>query len=611
MRKAWYLYVEGVFGKIKMADLTDIIQQIKRANDIVDVIGSYLELRQKGTTHWARCPFHGEKTASFCVNRNLQIYKCFGCGVSGDVVKFVQEYESLTFMEALEKLAKRANIKMPETSTQRQDKDYAERKRKQDVYLNILRETAVFYYKSYYSPRGETARKYVESRGFDADTVKKFGIGYSPDMESLVSYLLSKGFNTEDCCACGVLQRKNADGTLFDALYRRLIIPIFNMQGKVIAFGGRGITEDVINYGKYKNTAETPIFSKQNNLFAINIAKEQKQQAALPNIVVVEGYMDVIAMYQAGFKRAVASMGTSLTEKQAKWLSRLTSTVYICYDGDAAGQKATVRGMDILDKAGLEVRVMSVPEKLDPDEYIKKYGAEAFEKIIEQALPLPDYKLKLLDDTFDIRSADAAKRNDALQKYVKGALVMLKQLDDVRQAQYVAEVSRRTSFSQEYILRKLADNGAPDDEQSSNEVTQFSPEDQAKFFIAACVLNNESYAHITEKPICDTLFLSDLYNYIFDAYAQGDKPSMDMLYTVCPNARQEEYDLIIGVDLSAARKRQNKQYFEECVQLITNEKLLRTRKQLRDKLDGLSADSDEYFKILGEIAEISDKIKRN
>ena len=154
MRNAWYLYVEGVFGKTKMADLTDIIQQIKRANDIVDVIGSYLELRQKGTTHWARCPFHGEKTASFCVNRNLQIYKCFGCGVSGDVVKFVQEYESLTFMEALEKLAKRANIKMPETSTQRQDKDYAERKRKQDVYLNIIRETAVFYYKIYYSPRG-------------------------------------------------------------------------------------------------------------------------------------------------------------------------------------------------------------------------------------------------------------------------------------------------------------------------------------------------------------------------------------------------------------------------------------------------------------------------
>ncbi|MCM1195309.1 MAG: DNA primase, partial [Firmicutes bacterium] len=309
-----------------MTDLTDFIQQVKRSNDIVDVVGSYLELRQKGTTHWARCPFHGEKTASFSVNRNLQIYKCFGCGVSGDVVKFVQEYESLTFLEALEKLAKRANLKMPEMSRQRQDKDYAERKKKQDVYMDICRDAAVFYYKNYYAERGKIARDYVESRRFSSDTVKKFGIGYSPDQYSLVSYLREKKYSIEDAVACGVLQRKGGNGEPFDALSRRLIIPIFNMQGKVIAFGGRGITDDEINFGKYKNTSETPIFSKKDNLFAINIAKEQKQQAALPNIVVVEGYMDVIAMYQAGFKRAVASMGTSLTESQAKWLSRLTST---------------------------------------------------------------------------------------------------------------------------------------------------------------------------------------------------------------------------------------------------------------------------------------------
>ena len=401
-----------------MEDLTDIIRQVKRANDIVDVIGSYLELRQKGTSHWARCPFHGEKTASFCVNRNMQIYKCFGCGVSGDVVKFVQEYESLTFMEALEKLAKRANIKLPETHREHQDKDYADKKKKQDVYMQIMREAAVFYYKNYYGERGKPARDYVEGRGFTADTVKKFGIGFSPDRFSLVDYLKHKGFDLDDCVKCGVLQRSSSTGQPFDALAKRLIIPIFNMQGKVIAFGGRGITDDEIAYGKYKNTSDTPLFSKQNNLFAINIAKEQKQQAALPNIVVVEGYMDVIAMYQAGFKRSVASMGTSLTEKQAMWLSRLTDSVYICYDGDAAGQKATIRGMDILDKAGLEVKVMSVPERLDPDEYIKKYGADAFEKLIEQALPLPDYKLQLLDRTFDIKSADMAKRNDALQKYV-------------------------------------------------------------------------------------------------------------------------------------------------------------------------------------------------
>lgn len=592
-----------------MEDLTDIIRQVKRANDIVDVIGSYLELRQKGTSHWARCPFHGEKTASFCVNRNMQIYKCFGCGVSGDVVKFVQEYESLTFMEALEKLAKRANIKLPETHREHQDKDYADKKKKQDVYMQIMRETAVFYYKNYYGERGKLARDYVEGRGFTADTVKKFGIGYSPDMFALVDYLKHKGFALDDCIKCGVLQR-GSSAAPFDALAKRLIIPIFNMQGKVIAFGGRGITDDVIEYGKYKNTSDTPLFSKQNNLFAINIAKEQKQQAALPNIVVVEGYMDVIAMYQAGFKRAVASMGTSLTEKQAMWLSRLTDSVYICYDGDAAGQKATIRGMDILDKAGLEVKVMSVPERLDPDEYIKKYGADAFEKLIEQALPLPDYKLQLLDRTFDIKSADMAKRNDALQKYVRGALVMLRQLDDVRQAQYIAEVSRKTGFSQEYILRKLQ-SGFEEELPETTSAVQYSPETQAKIFVAACLLNNESYAVVSEKPVCDTLFLSNLYDYLFKCREQGEKPSGDMLYTVCPEASQEEYDSVLNVDLSAERKKQNEQYFKECLQIIQNEKLLLRRQELRDKLDTLQGDSPEYFETLNLLAEVSGKIKKS
>lgn len=303
-------------------------------------------------------------------------------------------------------------------------------------------------------------------------------------------------------------------------------------------------------------------------------------------------------------------MGTSLTEKQAMWLSRLTDSVYICYDGDAAGQKATIRGMDILDKAGLEVKVMSVPERLDPDEYIKKYGSDAFEKLIEQALPLPDYKLQLLDRTFDIKSADMAKRNDALQKYVRGALVMLRQLDDVRQAQYIAEVSRKTGFSQEYILRKLQ-SGFEEELPETTSAVQYSPETQAKIFVAACLLNNESYAVVSEKPVCDTLFLSNLYDYLFKCREQGEKPSGDMLYTVCPDASQEEYDSVLNVDLSAQRKKQNEQYFKECLQIIQNEKLLLRRQELRDKLDTLQGDSPEYFETLNLLAEVSGKIKKS
>ena len=584
-----------------MTDLTDFIQQVKQSNDIVDVIGSYLELRPKGTTHWARCPFHGEKTASFSVNRNLQIYKCFGCGESGDVIKFVEKYESLTFMEALEKLAKRANLKMPETALSKQDKDFTSRKQKQEVYGSICRDAAVFYYKAYYSEKGAAAREYVKSRGFTSDTVKKFGIGYSPDQYSLVRYLQDKQYAMEDCLACGVLQRKSANGELFDALSYRLIIPIFNMQGKVIAFGGRGITDAEINFGKYKNTSETPLFSKKNNLFALNIAKEQKQQAALPNIVVVEGYMDVIAMYQAGFKRAVASMGTSLTESQAKWLSRLTDTVYICYDGDAAGQKATVRGLDILDKAGLEVKVMSVPERLDPDEYIKKYGSEAFESLIDDALPLPDYKLRLLDTAFPIDSVDTAKRNDNLPKYVKGALIMLKQLDDVRQSQYVAAVSLKTGYSQEYIRRKLVQEST---EPSPDVSRRISPQLMAQYFVAACLLSGQDFASINFTPQCDTLFLNDLYAYLAECKSKEVNPAVDMIYTVCPYGTAEEYSAILDVDFSKAKYAVNKQNFKECRALLEKEILIRQKEELLKKVQ----QNPDDLSLLAELGEISKKI---
>ena len=582
-----------------MADWSDFIQQIKSQNDIVDVIGSYLELRRSGANFMARCPFHGEKTPSFNVNRNMQIYKCFGCGESGDVIKFVEKYESCSFTEACEILAKRAGIPMPQTSSNRDDAQFRERKKKRDLYLAICRETARFYYRAYYSDVGKVAREYIAKRGFDEATVKKFGIGYSPDGTSLANHLKGKGYNAEDCVACGVLQ-KTTRGNL-DAPNRRLVIPIFNMQGQVIAFGGRGLDEYTISRGKYKNTSETPLFTKKDNLFAINIAKEQKQQTALPHLVVVEGYMDVIAMYQAGFKGAVASMGTSLTEQQAKWLSRLADTVYICYDGDAAGQKATVRGMDILDRAGLEVRVMTVPEKLDPDEYIKKYGGEAFEKLIEQAMPLPDYKLQLLERVFPINSSDASQRNNALPKYVKGALTMLKSLDDVRQARYITQVSLKTGYSEDFLRRKLSEK---EEELPQIFGEELSQEEKAKYFVAACVLRGEDYASLEEKPICNSAFLSALYDYLLDCLSKGDKPSVDMMYTVCPDASPEQYGKILDVNLSAERREVNERYFAECKRLITVEKLKRKREELMQKIKENPDDPE----LLAQLGELSRKI---
>lgn len=585
-----------------MNELLDFMQQVKRANDIVDVIGSYIELRQHGTNFVARCPFHGEKTPSFNVSRNLQIFKCFGCGESGDVLKFVQMYESCSFLEALEILAKRAGLKMPETHAQKRDKTYDEKKKKRDTYLAICREAAVFYYKTFYSSRGEVARKYMQKRGFDEETLKKFGVGYSPDRFSLVNYLESKNFSHDDCVACGVLQR-NSSGSVSDALADRLIVPIFNVSGKVIAFGGRGLDEKTISFGKYKNTSDTPLFTKKDNVFGLNFAKEQKQRAALPNIVMMEGYMDVMASYQAGFKRAVASMGTSLTENQAKLLSRLTETVYICYDGDSAGQKATVRGLDILDKAGLEVQVMSVPENLDPDEYIKKYGAEEFEKLVNQAKALPDYKLELLQKAFPLNT-DSRTRNKNMPKFVNGAVKMLKQLDDVRQAHYVAQVAAYTGYSQEFFRRKLDEPSENSAEEvvASDSVT--SGETKAKYFVAACLLTNQPYATLDEKPYCETDFLSRLFDYVSECLRNGQKPQADMIYTLCPNASQEEYSQIVDVDFSEERQEKNKKYFDECKGILAVESLKRQQSELTRRFK----ENPEQLELLSQITEINKKI---
>lgn len=586
-----------------MADYKAFIQQVKQANDIVDVIGSYIELRQRGANFLARCPFHGEKTPSFNVNRNMQIFKCFGCGESGDVITFVEKFESCSTWEAVEILAKRANIPMPETREQREDRQFGERKKQRELHLEICRETAVFYFKAYRSDKGKHARDYFESRGFTPDTAKKFGIGYSPDSFSLPKHLLSLGFSEDECIKAGVIQR-TSKGNVIDALSRRLIVPIFNMQGKVIAFGGRALDEQNLNYGKYKNTGDTPLFTKKNNLFALNIAKEQKQQSALKHLVVVEGYMDVIAMYQAGFTTTVASMGTSLTVEQARWLSRLADTVYICYDGDAAGQKATVRGLDILDQAGLEVKVMSVPNNQDPDEYIKAYGRDAFEKLIEQAMPLPDYKIQILDKTFDIASSDPVVRNNALPKYVKGAISMLKQLDETRQRQYISVLSAKTGYSQDYFLRKIAEKGNTQKDEPAPTDSATSPETKAKFFVASCLLHGQDYAVLEEKPRCDTLFLSNLYNYLFDCKLKGESPTVDMLYTVCPNGTPDEYAQIINVDFSPKRYAKNAQYFAECKHVIVVEELQRQKNQIlaQMKKDPTNAE------LLHKLAEISAKI---
>lgn len=581
-----------------MQDMTDFINQVKRANDIVDVIGSSLELRHAGSNFVARCPFHGERTPSFNVNRSKQIFKCFGCGEAGDVIGFVQKYESCSFMEALEILAKRAGLKMPEKL--RTDDHSEEKKKRRDRLLSVLRETAVFYWRMFYMDVGKDARKYMENRGFSVETLKTFGVGFSPDYDSLPHHLSKKGFSENEMIGAGVVQKRQNGNGIFDALAGRLIVPIFNINNQVIAFGGRSLEAKPL-MGKYKNTSDTEVFLKKNNLFAINNAKKVKQSSGLPYLVMVEGYMDVLAMWQAGFTNVVASMGTSLTEQQAKLFSRLTDKAYICYDGDAAGQKATVRGLDILAKEGLDVKVMSIPDKLDPDEYIGKYGKEAFGQLMEQALPLADYKLKLLEQQFPINDSNQARRNDAITRYVKGAIEVLSEMEDSQQQQYVKIVSNKSGFSEEYLKSKMVQHS------NGQQIEVSQPVDtviKALQFVASCMLCNQPYARSAKVPQCDDAFLSKIFSYIEEL--DGKDASADMVYTVCPDATPQQYSSVLDYEFTKENYEKDKLYFEECMSLVKEHQLKERRRQLMEQLK--TAEGDKLDQIMQEIQQINSQI---
>ena len=348
-----------------------IIEEIKARNDIVDVISSYVGLKRAGSNMQGLCPFHSEKTPSFTVFTATQGYYCFGCGAGGDVITFVRQIENLDYVSALELLAKRAGVTIPEDT--RRAKDGFDRNR----LLNMNKDAARFFRECLFDENiGANALSYLQKRGLDAATIKRFGIGFSPDnFSALTKHMRNIGY-TEDELVTGFLcGRSRKNGALFDYFRNRVMFPIIDVSGNVIAFGGR-VMDD--SQPKYLNSSDTPVFKKSRNLFALNYART----ACSEEIILCEGYMDVIALHAAGFTNAVATLGTAITPEQARIMSRYTKKVLISYDSDSAGQKAANRAIGILSEVGLDVRVLKITGAKDPDEYIKKFGADSFNSIL-------------------------------------------------------------------------------------------------------------------------------------------------------------------------------------------------------------------------------------
>ncbi|MCD8201531.1 MAG: DNA primase [Clostridia bacterium] len=426
----------------------DFVQTLKDRVNIVDVIQGYVHLERRGDSWWGCCPFHHEKTPSFSVSETRQFYHCFGCGVSGDAIKFVREIESADFMEAVRILADKAKIPVPETNFDPR-KNAEEKKRKQTI-LKVLNDVAHFYLDNLNSGNAKEHIDYILKREIPSPVVRSFGLGASLDSESLPKYLLGKGYTTQEMVDSGVVYESG--GQLFDSQAGRLVFPIINAYGEVVGFGGRTLAKPSPGapYAKYKNTKDTLVFTKRKTIYNINKLKNLKKEAAIPQVIMVEGYMDVISLYSAGFRNVVSSMGTSLTREQAGIVKRYTSNVLISYDADSAGEDATVRGLDVFKDEGINVRVVKLPEGYDPDDVIKKMGRAEYQKCLDTAVPLIDYKLEIAAKGKDLST------NEGKREYVQAALKVIRTADSAaEQEELIRTLSKATGITYESLNRDL------------------------------------------------------------------------------------------------------------------------------------------------------------
>lgn len=423
-------------------------RELIERNDIVSVVSKYVQLERRGRYYWCRCPFHGEKTPSLCVNDIDGFFYCFGCHVGGNVINFVMQIESQTFVEAVKTLASWANMEVPESFDHSgSGTNIALAKKRKDRLVALMKDTALHYHENLNKPSAIHVKDYMKTRKLTEGVAKHFGLGYADGYSELIDFLNSKGYTPEEMLSAGVV--KNKDDRLYDPLANRLIFPIIDIFGNVIAFGGRTL-ETNPNFAKYLNTAETELFNKRNTLYAVNFLKKQRQLGPIPYVIVVEGYMDTIALHSAGFTMTVASMGTALTQAQAKMIKRFADKVYICYDGDSAGQNATLRGLDILKENGLDVMVVQLPDRFDPDDVIKTYGREGYESILEQSLPLTEFKLSFIKSKYDLGSVDGRV------KYLYDAINVLTSLSsNVERELYTPMVSETASTNIDFVKREL------------------------------------------------------------------------------------------------------------------------------------------------------------
>lgn len=571
----------------------EAIEDLKSQIDIVDVVGRSVQLKRAGANFKGNCPFHNEKTPSFVVSGQKQIYTCFGCGASGNAISFVMQYYNLSFNEAVEKLASEYGITLKRN----------ERNDDREKYYEINREAARFFYNSMTEGKNP-GYTYMQKRGISDAIIKKFGIGYADaSWDSLYKYFKAKGVSEKILVELGLLSEK--DGRFYDKFRDRVIFPIINTSGKVIGFGGRALSNEVMP--KYLNSPENRVFQKKNNLYALNITRQDIGKEG--HGIIVEGYMDVISLYQNGVRNVAASLGTALTENQAKLINRYTKNVVLSYDADVAGQKAALRGIDVLRQENCKVKVLHVTDGKDPDEYIKKNGKDAFNELVKNAMPYIDYKLEAYK-----RDLNLATEEGKLD-YMKRITEVLKELGPVEADLYIKKIAKNVGIAEGAIkMEILGDNKEAkviprpvirhEEEEVPLEISSLEAT------ILKCVLTEPQFVEklITEDEVFKSYMSKKIINIIFELYGLNNDFNLSQVTDRLDPKESEKLEQSLEKIAVAGNA---EEIFVDCINSWRINSLQREERKILDMLSLADEEdnSDSIRELTIKLMEIQSKIK--
>lgn len=572
------------------------LDELLSKSEISDIISAYVDLKPKGRKLWGLCPFHGEKTPSFSVSPDKQLFYCFGCHVGGSVIQFVMQIEKLSYSEAIHFLADRAHMALPDRVT---DEDYLKNKAYKERLIKINQAAARFFCEQLIGENGEEARKYAGNRGLSKEIILRFGIGYAPDSwDKLKKHLLSLGFTEKEMIDAGVLIRNAEKNSSYDTYRNRLIFPIQSVNGSVIGFGGRVLDN---SKPKYINTGDTPVYNKKNNLYGLNLLKQEK----LNDIIIVEGYMDVVGLYKAGVHNVVASLGTALTVQQAKLLKRYCSEIYIAYDGDFAGQSGMMRGLDILAEQGLSVHIIIFPDNLDPDEYVQKYGRENFFMLKSDALTISGFKLEHLSNGIDF------SLEDQREKYAIAACKYISSLDPIVQERYLKVVEDKTGYSIQSLLKQIATASGKNGNPSASLQKRFSiktvdntnAEDKNQCMILAAFIQDESVHSLIDACPADSVFSDPDYFAFYQALLKN-KQSVATYIAGQSNETAHKLSTVLQTDYSYSNPAQ---VVKDCIENIRANSIDSEIAALQTQLINLNGENET--EIIKKIMDLQ-KLKR-